>query len=117
MSSNAKGIGAIKCLSASILTERGLINIYGYSIETEYNRYGPLFQKVASSVSLNNSLRYKKEWSIIEEGLIRHIGNFNPVFTGPRVGNLITFLKDLRLISEEGVITKDGKDLLNDRTN
>jgi len=54
---------------------------------------------------------------IIEDGLIRHIGYFNPFFTGPRVGNLISFLKDLRLLTEEGVITAEGKDLLKNRNN
>ena len=49
---------------------------------------------------------------IIEDGLIRHIGNYGAVFTGPRVGNLITFLKDMRLITSNGVITEEGKDVL-----
>ena len=51
---------------------------------------------------------------LIEDGLIRQIGNFGPGFTGPRVGNLITFLKDLHLISEDGKITSEGAIILND---
>lgn len=49
---------------------------------------------------------------IIEDGLIRQIGNFSPGFTGPRVGNLITFLKDLHLLSESGTITKAGEKII-----
>lgn len=35
---------------------------------------------------------------IIEENYIRQIDNFKPEFTGPRVGNLISFLQDLHLL-------------------
>lgn len=49
---------------------------------------------------------------IIEDGLIRQVGNFGPGFTGPRVGNLITYLKDLQMLSEENVVTHKGLGIL-----
>jgi len=49
---------------------------------------------------------------LIEEGLIRQIGNFEPGFSSPRIGNVITFLLDLSLISTNGSITEKGKSIL-----
>lgn len=49
---------------------------------------------------------------IIENELIRQIGNFGPGFTGPRIGNLITYLKDLHLITENNQLSDIGKEIL-----
>ena len=49
---------------------------------------------------------------IIDEGLIRQIDNFEPGFTGPRIGNLIAFLNDLRLLNETGELTQEGQNIL-----
>lgn len=54
---------------------------------------------------------------IIEDHHIRYLGNFEPGFTGPRLGNLINFLKDLKVISSDNTITEQGRILLNDLTN
>lgn len=49
---------------------------------------------------------------VVEEGLIRYIDNFEPAYTGPRIGNLLSFLKDLNVFSEEFQLNKSGKELL-----
>ena len=49
---------------------------------------------------------------IVEEGLIRYIDNFEPAYTGPRIGNLLSFLKDLNVFSEEFELNSSGKELL-----
>lgn len=49
---------------------------------------------------------------VIEEGLIRYIDNFEPAYTGPRIGNLLSFLEDLNVISEEYELNNSGKELL-----
>ena len=49
---------------------------------------------------------------VVEEGLIRYIDNFEPAYTGPRIGNLISFLKDLNVFSEEFELNSSGKELL-----
>lgn len=49
---------------------------------------------------------------IIEDQHIRYLGNFEAGFTGPRIGSLISFLKDLSILSEENQITEFGSILL-----
>ena len=49
---------------------------------------------------------------VVEEGLIRYIDNFEPAYTGPRIGNLLSFLKDLNVFSEEFELNISGKELL-----
>lgn len=63
------------------------------------------FRKMGSS-----SLSTEK--FVIEEGLIRYIDNFEPAYTGPRIGNLLSFLKDLNVFSEEFELNSSGKELL-----
>ncbi len=50
---------------------------------------------------------------IIEDLNIRFLGNFEATYTGPRVGNLIAFLKDLSMVAPENTLTNSGKLLLN----
>ena len=50
---------------------------------------------------------------VVEEGLIRYIDNFEPAYTGPRIGNLLSFLKDLNIFSEEFELNSSGQELLN----
>ena len=38
---------------------------------------------------------------IIEDHHIRYLGNFEASYTGPRIGNLISFLKDLSIIAQD----------------
>lgn len=50
---------------------------------------------------------------IIEDHHIRYLGNFEAGYTGPRVGNLISFLKDLSVITQENSLTAYGQEVLN----
>lgn len=49
---------------------------------------------------------------VVEEGLIRYIDNFEPAYTGPRIGNLLSFLKDLNVFTEEFELNQSGEKLL-----
>ena len=49
---------------------------------------------------------------IIEDQHIRYLGNFDAGFTGPRIGSLISFLKDLNVITKENELTDFGLELL-----
>lgn len=49
---------------------------------------------------------------IIEDNYIRQIGNFGPGYTSPRIGSLINFLYDLKLVDGNYKLTKSGKDLI-----
>jgi hypothetical protein len=50
---------------------------------------------------------------ILEDGQIRYLSNFDPSFTGPRIGNLLFFLQDLNLLDAKNRITPKGEELYN----
>lgn len=49
---------------------------------------------------------------IIEDHHIRYLGNFDAAYTGPRIGNLISFLKDLNILSKDNQLTEKGASLV-----
>lgn len=49
---------------------------------------------------------------IIEDHHIRHLGSFNAGFTGPRIGNLGYYLRDLNVIDTNYNLTVKGEELL-----
>ncbi len=49
---------------------------------------------------------------IIEDIHIRRIGNYEPSYTGPRLGSLLNFLKDLNLVTELNKLSTTGSLLL-----
>jgi hypothetical protein len=53
---------------------------------------------------------------IIEDQHIRYLGNFEPSYTGPRIGNLIAFMKDLSVIAADNSLTEYGEQVLNQIT-
>jgi len=53
---------------------------------------------------------------IIEDHHIRYLGNFEAGYTGPRIGSLISFLKDLNIISTDNKLTEYGDEVLNQIT-
>lgn len=59
MESNVEGAGKVRALIAMILTERGTIQIFGYSLAKDYDRYAPLFEKIARNVIVSGKIRYK----------------------------------------------------------
>ena len=50
---------------------------------------------------------------IIEDHHIRYLGNFEAAYTGPRIGNLISFLKDLNILSTDNELTEKGVSVFN----
>lgn len=54
---------------------------------------------------------------IIEDHHIRYLGNFEPGFTGPRIGNLINYLKDLAVMDADNILTDLGNILSMELTN
>jgi len=54
---------------------------------------------------------------IIEDHHIRYLGNFEAGFTGPRIGNLISYLKDLGVIALDNTLTETGEELMINLTN
>lgn len=54
---------------------------------------------------------------IIEDHHIRYLGNFEPGFTGPRIGNLINYLKDLGVMDADNNLTDSGNILSMELTN
>jgi hypothetical protein len=54
---------------------------------------------------------------IIEEYHIRYLGNFEPAYSAPRIGNLMGFLKDLSIVTAENTLSDRGISLLNNVDN
>ena len=42
-----------------------------------------------------------------------YLGNFEAAYTGPRIGNLISFLKDLNILSSDNQLTEKGVSIFN----
>lgn len=61
--SNVVGIGQISGLSGMIPTEKGFIQVGGYSLKGDYSTYEPVFRASAMSVTPNSELVYKPRWS------------------------------------------------------
>lgn len=49
---------------------------------------------------------------LVEDGLIRLIDVFGTSFTAPRIGSLITFMKDLHLVDKNDALTSKGQELI-----
>lgn len=63
LEANIIGIGHISGLSGIILTEKGFIQVNGYSLKSNYYAYEPVFRTVAMSVKPSSELIYKPKWS------------------------------------------------------
>lgn len=53
----------------------------------------------------------------LEDNEIRYLRNLTPTFTGPRIGNLMSFLYDLGFLDENYSLTDSGQDLLKNLAN
>lgn len=56
-------IGPISGISGMVPTEKGFIQVMGYSLRENYPNYESIFQSVAVSVSPEPGLTYKPKWS------------------------------------------------------
>jgi len=61
--SNVVNIGPISGLSGMVPTEKGFIQVMGYSLRENYSTYEPIFQSVALSISPEAGLAYRPKWS------------------------------------------------------
>lgn len=48
---------------------------------------------------------------LLEDHHIRFLGDMGPAYTGPRIGNLIRFLKELGILTSDGALTPSGEQL------
>lgn len=85
-------------------------SITDYLFEFLYSRIIYRHQYVALKKIGGGSLSTQK--FIIEDHHIRYLGNFEAGFTGPRIGRLLSFLRDLNVISSNDQLTKEGKKIL-----
>ena len=49
---------------------------------------------------------------IIEDHHIRYLGNFEAGYTAPRLGSLISYLRDLNVVADDSVLTEFGRNIL-----
>ena len=55
---NVKNAGKVKGLISVILTKQGSINLYGYALESEFDKYSAFYMDVAKNVQVDETLRY-----------------------------------------------------------
>lgn len=66
--------GKVKGLISVILTNQGSINLYGYALESEFDKYSEFYINVAKNIQVNETLRYTASpaipWGFILVGFI-----------------------------------------------
>lgn len=66
--------GKVKGLISVILTNQGSINLYGYALESEFDKYSAFYMDVAKNIQVNETLRYTAglniPWGYILIGII-----------------------------------------------
>ncbi len=60
---NVVNIGPMSGIVGTVPTEKGFIQVMGYSLRENYPTYEAIFQSVALSVSPEPGLAYKPKWS------------------------------------------------------
>ena len=70
---NVANIGPIAGLTSMIPTEKGIIQVNGYSLKSEYPEYDPIFRSIALSTAPVPNLLYKAKWSDNVPSAIRGI--------------------------------------------
>lgn len=58
MSMDVVGAGKVNGLISVVLTEKGAINIYGYSLASEFDRYSDIYGNAVRNILLDDSLKY-----------------------------------------------------------
>jgi hypothetical protein len=85
---NVNNVGPVSGLSAMIPTEKGLIQVSGYSLRDDYPIYEPIFRSIALSTSPVAELVYRPHWSDNVPSVIRGI-NWDKVLGKAIIGALI----------------------------
>jgi len=78
--SNVVYVGPVSGISGMIPTEKGFIQIVGYSLRDDYPKYDPVFRSIILSVAPEPSLVYKPKWS----------DNLPPVVSGIEWGRVLS---------------------------
>ena len=91
-------VGSVYFLSSMILTEKGIINVFGYALKERYALYEPVFLSVVRSVTPEPWLEYKASWK--QDSSLLRIGTFfknlaRNTFLGALVGGVIGVLMAL----------------------
>jgi len=56
-------VGTIKGVSASVLTEEGVIIISGYALAADFDQYAPVFEAIARSTVVADDLKYRPHFT------------------------------------------------------
>jgi len=59
LSMEAQKVGTVKVVSASVLTEEGIITIAGSAPAADFDKYAPIFEAVARSIVVADNLKYR----------------------------------------------------------
>jgi hypothetical protein len=61
--SDVVGIGRVQGISGLVPTEKGIVQIHGYSTESSFPTYLPTFRQIVKSASVSPALAYKPRWT------------------------------------------------------
>jgi hypothetical protein len=96
---NVANIGPITGLMCMIPTEKGFIQVYGYSLKSEYSKNESVFRSIALSTTLSADLMYKPNWTDNVPSAIRGIKwdkVIGKAIVGAIIGGVICLLSYLR---------------------
>jgi hypothetical protein len=97
--SNVVNIGPISGILGMVPTEKGFIQVMGYSLRKDYPTYEATFRSVAVSVSPEPGLAYKQRWSDNLPSAVTGI-DWSKVagraIVGAIIGGIIAFIAALR---------------------
>ena len=63
IASDVQKVGAVRGLSATVLTEEGMIMINGYALAADFDQYAPVFEAIARSAVVADNLKYRPRFT------------------------------------------------------
>jgi hypothetical protein len=88
--SDVVGIGKVQGLSGMIPTEKGMVIVHGYALDTNFPNYAPMYRDLIASTKVATELAYKPRWT----DNIPVVGGFDTgrLFRGVIIGGVIGLL-------------------------
>jgi hypothetical protein len=60
---DVKGVGKVQGLTGTIPTEKGVVQLHGYALESGFAEFLPTFRQIVQSTAIAPDLAYKPRWS------------------------------------------------------
>ncbi len=91
---NIPNVGQVSCLTGMIPTEKGLIQVNGYSLQPDFEHYVSIFKDFTKNIIISKELKYQPEWSdkIPVLGETNWGGVISKAIAGAIVGGIVAFI-------------------------